>query len=111
MCGECTEAWKRIAGLRTSGSRNVSPVDAVVVSIASMQTSQLGEFNVIPDSVRLIGTLRSFRRETREPTEKRVKEIPTHVAQSFGASAEIDLRRGYLPTINSERETPFAARV
>src|SRR5256886_14175301 len=54
-----------IAALQTIASRNVSPVDAVVVSIASMQTSQLGAFNVIPDSVRLIGTLRSFRRETR----------------------------------------------
>src|SRR5256886_12901974 len=76
-----------------------------------MQTSQLGAFNVIPDSVRLIGTLRSFRRETRELAEKRVKEIATHVAQAFGASAEIDLRRGYPPTINSEREAQFAARV
>src|SRR6266480_93086 len=87
-----------IAALQTIASRNVSPVDAVVVSIASMQTSQLGAFNVIPDSVRLIGALRSFRRETR-------------VAQAFGASAEIDLRRGYPPTINSEREAQLAARV
>src|SRR2546422_785546 len=38
-----------IAALQTIASRNVSPVDAVVVSIASMQTSQLGAFNVIPD--------------------------------------------------------------
>src|SRR5439155_686958 len=100
-----------IAALQTIASRNVSPVDAVVVSIASMQTSQLGAFNVIPDSVRLVGTLRSFRRETRELVEKRVKEIATHVAQALGASAEIDLRRGYPPTINSEREAQFAARV
>jgi len=39
-----------ITALQTIASRNVSPVDAVVVSIASMQTSQLGAFNVIPDS-------------------------------------------------------------
>src|SRR5438309_2577790 len=100
-----------IAALQTIASRNVSPVDAVVVSIASMQTSQLGAFNVIPDSVRLIGTVRSFRPETRELAEKRVKEIATHVAQAFGASAEIDFRRGYPPTLNSEREAQFAARI
>jgi hippurate hydrolase len=100
-----------ITALQTIASRNVSPVDAVVVSIASMQTSQLGAFNVIPDSVRLIGTVRSFRRETRELAEKRAKEIATHVAQAFGASAEVDFRRGYPPTINSEREAQFAARI
>jgi metal-dependent amidase/aminoacylase/carboxypeptidase family protein len=86
-------------------------VDAVVVSIASMQTSQVGAFNVIPDSVRLVGTVRSFRRETRELAEKRVREIATHVAQAFGASAEIDWRRGYPATVNSEREAQFAARI
>jgi hippurate hydrolase len=86
-------------------------VDAVVVSIASMQTSQVGAFNVIPDAVRLIGTVRSFRRETRELAEKRVKEIATHVAQALGASAEVDFRRGYPATVNSEREAQFAARI
>src|SRR3977135_1336547 len=92
-----------ITALQTIASRNVSPVDAGVVRIASMQTSQLGAFNVIPDSVRLIGTVRSFRRETRDLAEKRVKEIATHVAQAFGASAAIDFPRGYTHTIHSER--------
>ena len=100
-----------ITALQTIASRDVSPVDAVVVSIASMQTSQLGAFNVIPDSVRLIGTVRSFRRETRDLAERRVKEIATHVARAFGASAEIEFRRGYPPTLNSEREAQFAARI
>src|SRR5207237_223234 len=54
-----------ISALQTIASRSVSPADAVVVSVCSMQTSQLGAFNVIPDSVQLIGTVRSFRAETR----------------------------------------------
>src|SRR5438445_6313014 len=63
-----------IAALQTIASRNVSPVDAVVVSIASMQTSQLGAVNLIPDSLRPIGPLRSLRPETGQRAEKRVKE-------------------------------------
>jgi hippurate hydrolase len=37
-----------ITALQTIASRNVEPVDAVVVSICSMVTSQIGAFNVIP---------------------------------------------------------------
>jgi hippurate hydrolase len=100
-----------IGALQTIASRNVSPTDAVVVSIASMQTSQVGAFNVIPDFVKLVGTVRSFRPETRELAEKRVREIAGKVAEAFGARAEIDYRRGYPATVNSAHEAGFAARV
>jgi hippurate hydrolase len=100
-----------IGALQTIASRNVSPVDALVVSICSMQTSQVGGYNLIPDSVTLIGTVRSFRPETRELAERRVKEIAASIAQAFGASCEIDYRRGYPATVNSAREAEFAARV
>jgi hippurate hydrolase len=100
-----------ITALQTIASRNVSPVDAVVVSVCSMQTSQLGAYNVIPDSVKLIGTVRSFRPETRDLAEARVREIVASVARALGASAEIDYRRGYPATVNSEREAAFAAAV
>ncbi len=100
-----------ITALQTIASRNVNPLDAVVVSVCSMQTSQVGAFNVIPETVRLVGTARSFRPETRDLAERRVREIASKVAEALGASAEIDYRRGYPPTVNSEREAQFAARV
>ncbi len=100
-----------ITALQTIASRNTNPVDAVVVSVCSMQTSQVGAFNVIPDSVKLVGTVRSFRPATRELAERRVREIVTGVAGSLGASAEVEYRRGYPPTVNSEQEAEFAARV
>jgi amidohydrolase len=100
-----------IGALQTVASRNVSPIDAVVVSVCSMQTSQVGAFNVIPDAVSLVGTVRSFRPETRELAERRVKEIATKIAEGLGALAEVDYRRGYPATINSAREAQFAARV
>jgi len=100
-----------ISALQTIASRNVSPTDAVVVSIASMQTSQVGAFNVIPDFVKLVGTVRSFRPDTRELAERRVREIAGKMAEAFGARAEIDYRRGYPATVNSAHEAGFAARV
>jgi amidohydrolase len=100
-----------ITALQTIASRNVDPLDAIVVSVCSMATSQLGAFNVIPEAVQLVGTVRSFKAETRELAEKRVKEIASKVAEALGASAEIEYRRGYPATVNSAREAAFAARV
>jgi len=100
-----------IAALQTVASRNVNPLDAVVVSVCSMETSQTGVFNVIPDFVRLVGTVRTFRPETRDLAEARVKEIVAGVAQALGCSGEVEYKRGYPATINSEREAQFAARV
>ena len=100
-----------ITALQTIASRNVSPVDSVVVSICSMQTSQLGAFNVVPDEVRLVGTVRTFRPETRDLAERRLREIVTKVADGLGCSTGIQYSRGYPATINSAREAEFAARV
>ena len=100
-----------ITALQTIASRNVSPVDSVVVSVCSMQTSQLGAFNVIPEAVKLVGTIRTFRAETRELAERRVREIVTNVAVALGGSAEIEYLRGYPATVNTVRESLLAAKV
>jgi hippurate hydrolase len=100
-----------ITALQTIASRNANPVDALVVSVCSMQTSQVGAFNVIPGHVELIGTVRSFSKEMRELAEKRIQEIVTSVAQGLGASATVEYRRGYPATVNTEKEALFAAQV
>src|SRR5213596_814361 len=78
-----------ITALQTIASRSVNPVDAVVVSICSLATSQIGVFNVIPDHVKLVGTVRSFQPQTRDLAERRVNDIATKTAEAFGASAEV----------------------
>ena len=100
-----------ITALQSIASRNVSPIEAVVVSICSMATSQVGVFNVIPDHVMLVGTVRSFQPETRELAERRLREIATKTAEAFGATAEVTYARGYPATVNSAREAEFAAKV
>ncbi len=100
-----------VTALQTIASRNVDPVEAVVVSVCSMATSQIGAFNVIPDAVNLVGTVRSFKPQTRDLAERRVREIAGKVAEAFGARAEVHYERGYPATVNSPRESEFAARV
>ena len=74
-----------ITALQTIASRNVEPVDAVVVSICSMQTSQVGAFNVVPDcgaswSARCAA---SGRRPATSPSSG-CSEIATKVADALG---------------------------
>ncbi|MGI9134278.1 MAG: M20 aminoacylase family protein, partial [Rhodoferax sp.] len=100
-----------ITALQTIASRNVNPVDAIVVSVCSMATSQIGTFNVIPEAVKMVGTVRSFRAQTRDLAEQRVREIVTSVGQALGARVDIDYWRGYPATVNTEREAALAAKV
>jgi hippurate hydrolase len=100
-----------VSALQTIASRNANPLDAIVVSVCSMETSQTNVFNVIPDFVKLIGTVRTFRAETRDMAEARIGDIVMGVAKALGASASCEYRRGYPATVNSEREALFAARV
>ncbi len=100
-----------ITALQTIASRNVSPLDAIVISLCSMETSQLGAFNVIPDAVRMVGTVRTFRPETQTLALQRIREIASAVATGLGASAEVEYIRGYPATVNTAREADFAARV
>ena len=100
-----------ISALQSIASRNANPLDAIVVSVCSMETSQTGVFNVIPDFVKLIGTVRTFRAETRDMAEVRIAEIIAGIAKAMGGSAEIAYKRGYPSTINTEREAIFAAKV
>ncbi|HEY8068242.1 MAG TPA: M20 aminoacylase family protein [Burkholderiales bacterium] len=100
-----------IAALQTIASRNVSPLDSIVVTVASMETSQTNVFNVIPDFVKLIGTVRTFRAETRVMAQKRIREIVAGISAAMGGSADIEYKLGYPSTINTEREAMFAAKV
>jgi hippurate hydrolase len=100
-----------IGALQTIASRNASPLDSIVVSVCSMETSQTGVFNVIPDFVKLVGTVRTFRPETRDLAERRIREIVSGIAGAMGGGADIAYHRGYPATINTEREAAFAARV
>jgi len=100
-----------ITALQTIASRNIEPIDAVVVSICSMATSQIGAFNVTPDAVDLVGTVRSFRAKTRDLAEQKVRLIASKTAEALGCTATIEYSRGYPATVNSERESVFAQRV
>jgi amidohydrolase len=90
-------------------SRNVDPLDAAVISICTFQAGSAD--NIIPQTARLRGTVRSLRPEVRDLLGKRVPEVVEATARAYGATAKVNLRRGYPVLRNHVRETAFAAAI
>ncbi len=92
-------------------ARNVSPVDNAVISICSMQAGHPGAMSVVPAEAHLVGTVRTFRKETQDMIERRLGELVQAIASAFGASAQFKYERVYPATVNTRAEAEFAARV
>ncbi len=99
-----------VLGLQTIASRNADPVDQVVVSVTSFETSSKA-FNVIPQQVQIKGTVRTMSTGMRDLAERRIKEICTGISAACGGTADINYMRGYPVMVNSEAQTEFAADV
>jgi len=91
-----------VGSLQTIASRNVDPLESVVVTVGTFHAGD--NFNVIADSCKMTGTLRSFSPEIRDLGERRLKEIVEGVAAMMGGSATVDYDRGYPAVINTEEE-------
>ena len=100
-----------VLAVQTIVSRLTDPVDKALISITKINGGTA--YNVIDDSVKLGGTIRTFKPETRSFFEKKLKEISFGIAKANGAEAEVDfhLTNKYPPTINSKKESVFAANV
>lgn len=89
-----------ITALQTIVSRNVHPDHAAVVSIGQIHAGTRG--NIIPDEVRISGTVRAFDAETFSLIEGRMQTVLKGVTEAFGATYELTYREG-LPTVVNDR--------
>jgi len=100
-----------VIAIQTIISRSIDPVDKALISITKIHGGTA--YNVIDDEVKLSGTIRSFKIETRSFLEKKIREISEGIAKACGGGAniEFDLINKYPPTINSKKESEFATKV
>lgn len=59
-----------------------------------------GTYNVIPDKVRLKGTMRTFNEKERKLIKNKIKKICSDVAKSFDVKARVRIEDGYPVLIN-----------
>ncbi|OUQ88180.1 peptidase M20 [Brevibacillus brevis] len=95
-----------VGHLQTIASRNVSPLESVVVTVGTFHGGD--STNIIADSCRLTGTVRSFLPDVRDRAEQRLTEIAEGTAAMMGGSATVVYERGYPAVINHEKETAIA---
>ncbi|MEM0923550.1 MAG: M20 aminoacylase family protein [Pseudomonadota bacterium] len=99
-----------LTGLQTIVARNVDPVKSAVLSVTMFETDSTAQ-NVIAQTAKLTGTVRTLDPEVQDKVEANMHRMVEHLAQAFGANAVLDYKRDYPVTINSARETGFAAEI
>ena len=64
--------------------------------------------NIIPDEVRMEGTIRTFDEEQRDAIHAHVKRITEMIAAAGGAKARVQIKRGYDVTVNDPALTAWS---
>ncbi|TXI17726.1 MAG: amidohydrolase [Roseateles sp.] len=102
-------ACQLVQGFQTIISRNKRPLDPGVISVTMIRAGEAT--NVVPDSVELQGTVRTFTLELLDLLERRMKAMTEQMAAAFELTAEFEFHRNYPPTINHPQESAFVQRV
>jgi len=98
-----------VTALQTIVSRETGPLDAAVVTIGTIAGGTA--FNIIPDRVEMHGTVRTFTKEVRERTMRRIGEIAAGTAAALRCRATVDSRFGCPPVRNDPAVTDVVWRV
>ena len=90
-------------------SRRVNPLQSAVLSVCSFEA--IGPYNVIANTAKIKGTVRTLNEQTRELMEKEMKRVIEGTCHLSGADFEFKYDRGYPVLINHKEETEFVMTV
>jgi hippurate hydrolase len=98
-----------VLGLQTIVSRNVPPLQMAVITVGALHAGQAN--NVIPQTATLRLSVRTLDREVNQMVKRRIQELVSAQATSYGVQARIDFHGGYPVLVNSLPETEIARAV
>jgi amidohydrolase len=103
-----------VLGLQTIPARQLdATLTPSVVSVGRIEGGVRN--NIIPETVELEGTIRTFDADTRADIHRRIAATATHIAESAGATADVAVDLGYPVTRNDpalyRRMAPTLQRV
>lgn len=87
-------------------SRNLNPLHAGVISIGGLQAGN--SYNVIPDKVKIQGTMRALTYEGAELMHKKTAQLTEAICSSFGAKGYYQFIEGTPPLYNHPEACEFA---
>lgn len=89
-----------ITSLQTIVSRNISPLNSIVISLGKISGGV--KDNVIADEVTITGTLRALDDETRNYAKKRISDVVKNTAVAYGGEGTVEFYDGYQALINND---------
>ncbi len=99
-----TASAQIIIGLQTIISRQTELTkEAAVITIGSIHGGVRS--NIIPEEVELIGTIRTLNTDMQDKIHEKIRLTTTKIAESAGAVADVQIRKGYPITYNDPELT------
>lgn len=92
-----------VLNLQQIVSRRVDPLKPAVVTIGTFNSGQA--FNIVPQSARITGTVRTYEEDVRNLIEEAIGQIAHSTCEGAGASAKVEYHRGYPALWNHPQET------
>lgn len=87
-----------VTALQQVVAREVDPLDNAVVSVTRVHAGIAD--NVIPETVQLGGTVRTFRPETRAAVREAIERVLRGVTEAHGAGYDYTFTEGYAAVVN-----------
>ena len=102
-------ATAMVQSLHTIVSRNIDPIECGVITITQIHAGTA--FNVIPETAKIAGTIRSFEPAVKAVMQKRLVEVMDNIAAAYDTRAELTYHDGYPATVNNAEKAAFAVKV
>ena len=90
-----------VIALQQVVSRNAAPMMPTVLTIGKMEEVG-GRTNIIPDTVKMEGIIRTFDERWRLEAHERIRKISTGVAEAMGAECDLFIDYGYPFVVNDD---------
>jgi amidohydrolase len=94
-----------VTSVQTIVSRGVDPLEPAVVTIGSIHGGTI--HNVIPDEVRMLGTVRTFNEELRDAMASKIESVLSGCCASSQAGYDFNYIRRYPVTSNDAGEAAY----
>lgn len=98
-----------VSNLQQIVSRKVDPVETAVVTVGSFVAENA--FNIIADSAKLAGTVRTFDEDVRTQIEQEIENVIKGTCLMNEAQYDYQFLRGYPPVVNHHDETEFLKNI
>lgn len=95
-----TVAAHILIGLQDLITREIPAQDTAVLTVGQVQSGN--KHNIIPDTAKLSGTIRTFKQEIRDQLVERLGAFASRIAQAYRAEARLTLTGEHCPAVDND---------